>query len=225
MRPNEAPDARDRRAHAALLAHVLDADHPCVMARSVFIRDSFRLSTYGALAAPANAAMLWHDLVAFSAEFPQPVPRPVSFVACFEGPHPADELAFETALWKQLQAVHDIDQRHFDWCRDVESDPNDPSFSFSVGGRAFFLIGMHPLASRLARRTPMPAIVFNLHEQFVELRSQGKFDRVRDTVQARDKQLQGTVNPMAANFGDRSEAAQYSGREVGAQWVCPFATA
>ena len=69
----------------------------------------------------------------------------------------------------------------------------------------------------------MPVIVFNFHEQFVELRANGKFDAVRDKVQQRDKQLQGTINPMAADFGDRSEAAQYSGRHVGPEGKCPFA--
>ena len=71
----------------------------------------------------------------------------------------------------------------------------------------------------------MPTIVFNLHEQFVELRATGKFDGVRDKVQARDEQLQGTVNPMSADFGARSEAAQYSGRAVEREWVCPFSPA
>ena len=32
---------------------------------------------------------------------------------------------------------------------------------------------VHPQASRIARRTERPVIVFNLHEQFVELRTQG----------------------------------------------------
>ena len=66
----------------------------------------------------------------------------------------------------------------------------------------------------------MPVIVFNLHEQFVELREHGKFDKVRDTIQSRDKQLQGSVNPMSADHGDQSEAAQYSGRHVGDEWAC-----
>ena len=224
-RPDETPGRADQQAHAALRAHVLDDGYPCVMARSVFNRDAFRMATYGRLGDPASAAMLCHDLYAFSLEFPRPVQGAVSFVACFEGPECADEEAFEVALWRQLQAVHDLDKRQFEWSREVQSAPDDPDFSFSVGGRAFFLIGMHPRASRIARRTPMPTIVFNLHEQFVELRANGKFDGVRDKVQTRDEQLQGTVNPMSSDFGARSEAAQYSGRAVGSEWACPFSPA
>lgn len=221
-RPGDQPDETDRQAVDALRAHVLDADYPCLMSRSVFNRDAFRLSTYGELGHADNAALLCDDLYAFCAEFPAPVQGAVSFIACFGGAMPGNEIDFEIALWRQLQAIHDVDRRRFSWCAEVDCTPDSPKFSFSVGGRAFFIIGMHPQASRLARRTPMPAIVFNLHEQFVELRASGKFDGVRDKVQARDKLLQGSINPMAADFGERSEVAQYSGRSVGTDWVCPF---
>lgn len=220
--PTRALEAPDRKAWFALSRHVRARDYPCVMAKSVLNREATRLSTYGELGDAANATMLCHDLYAFCAEFPTPVEAPVSFIACFSGATAVTEIAFEDALWKQLQAVHDIDRRHFTWCPDVDSAPDSPSFSFSVGGRAFFLIGMHPQASRMARRTPMPAIVFNLHEQFVALRTAGTFDSVRDKVRARDELLQGSINPMTVDFGERSEAAQYAGRRVGSDWVCPF---
>ena len=225
FRTAEAPRDADQEAHAKLRSMVLDADYPCVMARSVFNRNTFRMATYGALGDAAIAAILCNDLYTFSAEFPRPVQGAVSFVASFEGPAFVDEAAFEVALWRQLQAVHDVDKRHFGWASEVGSHPDDANFSFSVGGRAYFLIGMHPRSSRIARRSAMPTIVFNLHEQFVELRATGKFDGVRDKVQTRDEQLQGTVNPMSADFGARSEAAQYSGRAVGREWVCPFSPA
>jgi uncharacterized protein len=220
--PERALTARDTAIVNAIRSHVLATDYPCVMARSVFNRDAFRLASYGALGAPCNALSLAEDLYEFSAESPAPVKGAVSFVACFDGIAPGDELSFEAALWAQLQALHEIDKKRFAWSEAVQSEPDSPDFSFSVGGRAFFLIGMHPAASRTARRTPLPMIVFNLHEQFVELREHGKFDKVRDTIQLRDKQLQGSVNPMSADYGERSEAAQYSGRDVGGEWACPF---
>jgi uncharacterized protein len=215
--------ARNVAAHEALREHVLASDYPCVMARSAFIRGTYHVRTYAQLGATDNAASLCHDLYAFSADFPAPVDGAVSFIACFGGPSEPDEQSFEQALWRQLQAVHEVDRTRFKWAADVDSAPQSSEFSFSVGARAFFLIGMHPAASRTARRTPMPMVVFNLHEQFVELRANGKFDGVRDKIQRRDKQLQGTINPMSADFGARSEAAQYSGRNVGPEWVCPFA--
>lgn len=222
FRPHEPLHARDRKAFEATQSLLRDAHYPCVMARSVVNRHACRLSTYEELGHPANATMLCHDLYAFCDEFPTPVSGAVSFIACFKGASVERESAFEAALWQQLEDVHEVDKQHFEWSREVDSDPASPNFSFSVGARAFFVIGMHPGASRLARRMPMPAIVFNLHEQFVELRKTGKFDGVRDTVQGRDMRLQGSINPMATDFGERSEAVQYSGRAVGRNWVCPF---
>lgn len=212
----------DQQACDALQAQVLSADYPCVMARSVFNHQAFRMGRYAALGDAGNAALLCHDLYEFSAEHPTPVGAAVSFIACFDGAVDADELSFERRMWAQLRALSEVDAQFFRWADDVDADPASPAFSFSIGGRAFFLIGMHAGASRLARCTPRPMIVFNLHEQFVELRRNGKFDGVRRAVQTRDLRLQGSVNPMSADFGARSEAAQYAGREVGRDWRCPF---
>jgi FPC/CPF motif-containing protein YcgG len=68
----------------------------------------------------------------------------------------------------------------------------------------------------------MPTLVFNLHEQFELLRQSGKFSQMRDKIRERDKQLQGSTNPMVSDYGSQSEAAQYSGRRVGPDWEAPF---
>jgi len=90
------------------------------------------------------------------------------------------------------------------------------------GGRALFVVGMHPASSRLARRFRWPALVFNPRAQFERLRAEGKFERLRTLVRERDVALQGTPNPTLADFGERSEARQYSGRETEPEWRCPF---
>ena len=109
------------------------------------------------------------------------------------------------------------------WDPGVSDDPADPRFSFSFAGTALFVIGLHPGASRLARRFPWPALVFNPHRQFERLRRQGRFDRLRDRIRARDAAVQGTINPNLADFGEQSEARQYSGRDTTtAAWTCPF---
>ena len=73
-------------------------------------------------------------------------------------------------------------------------------------------MGLHPKASRLARRAPFPCIVFNFHDQFEAMREDGKYARLQAAIRARDVALQGDVNPVLASFGDASEAHQYSGR-------------
>ena len=212
----------ERSAYEALSAKVLAEDYPCVMARSIFSRPSVRMGSYGVLGAPATTAVVCHDLYEFAREFPAPADEWVSFVAMFSPMGVNDESSFETLLWRQLRAMHDIDRQFFGWSAEVSDDPADPRFAFSIGGRAYFLVGMHPRASRMARQAALPIVVFNLHEQFERLRDGGQYERVRDKIRARDFSLQGSINPMLSGFGERSESREYSGRSVGADWRCPF---
>ena len=119
-----------------------------------------------------------------------------------------------------LQRLHNNDDE--DWDESVSPDPNDSDFSFSVKGKAFYIIGMHPNSSRLARQAPYCTVVFNLHWQFEKLREMGTYQKVKERIRKRDKALQGTINPILRDFGTDSETKQYSGREVEANWKCPF---
>ena len=65
-------------------------------------------------------------------------------------------------------------------------------------------------------------MVFNLHDQFERLRAEGKYETMREKILVRDEQLAGSRNPMLARHGDASEARQYSGRAVEADWTAPF---
>ena len=145
-----------------------------------------------------------------------------TFVAIFKGPRETDELQFENLFWRQLRQLHQLDAAHFEWDPHVQSDPADPHFSFSFGGRALYVIGLHANSSREARRFPWPALVFNPHEQFERLRADGKWKRMQETIRTRDLELQGSINPMLSDFGVESEARQYSGRAVEENWRAPF---
>ena len=104
----------------------------------------------------------------------------------------------------------------------VAEDPDNPHFSLSFGGEAFFVVGLHPQASRPARRFSSPVLVFNLHAQFERLRAEGRYEKLRAAILERDEALAGSVNPMLARHGEASEARQYSGRAVDADWRCPM---
>lgn len=140
----------------------------------------------------------------------------------FHGPRIRSEQHFEDLLWTQLQAMYSLDSNFFTWDKSVDSDPQSHHFSFSIGGRAMYVIGMHPQSSRLARTSLYPTMVFNLHEQFVRLRARGKFETMKQSIRMREMAFQGSINPMLASFGENSEARQYSGRAVPADWSCPF---
>jgi FPC/CPF motif-containing protein YcgG len=209
-------------AHTQFRGHVLDAAFPCVGAKSAFNRKRYRFGLYPSLAGTEAAHAVCHDLYEFSHEFEDAGDEAVTFVAMFDGPAPEDDQDFERQLWLQLQQMHELDARFHRWDERVSADPDSTEFSFSIGERAFFVVGLHPNASRVARRAPRPAIVFNLHEQFEALRARGKYESMKKIIRNRDVALQGSVNPVLENFGDSSEARQYSGRPVSAAWRCPF---
>lgn len=146
-----------------------------------------------------------------------------SFAVLFEGPRALDEAAFENALWARLQSMRDKDQ-WLSYARDprVAHDPRSPDFAFSIGGEGYFVVGMHPRASRASRRTPMPALVFNPFSQFEELRHAGRYDRMSDVIRKRDEAECGSPNPMLSHHGEESAARQFSGRALNDNWVCPL---
>jgi uncharacterized protein len=97
-----------------------------------------------------------------------------------------------------------------------------PPTRVSFAAEAYFVIGLHPKASRPARRFAVPAITFNPHDQFETLRRQDRYARLRERISKRDEALAGSRNPMLQAFGENSEATQYSGRIVDAAWQCPY---
>ena len=224
--PVPRPPAAPPRSHTAALradyeAFVLGADHPCVMAQTIFRQGVANIHAYEALACPYSATRLSADLRAYAAAYDPTDPNFVTFLAAFPREPYRDEPTFERLLWGMLQQLNDADPEP--WDARVSSDPTSDKFSFSVHGQAFYIVGLHPGASRMARRAPYATLVFNLHDQFERLRGMGAYTRVRNRIRRRDKRLQGSINPMLRDFGAGSEARQYAGRAVSADWVCPFA--
>jgi uncharacterized protein len=207
------------RAVADMVAH---PEYPCLGARSVFRRDAATTLVLDDLTdtTPGGSLDRLGRALRQFAEDADPEGDLVSFVVCFRGPVPEDEEEFERALWGVLQHLHDHDDQR--WAEGVAADPEHPHFAFSVAATAFFVVGLHPQASRVARRAPLPTLVFNLHEQFERMREEGRFERMRDTIRRRDTDLQGAPNPMAVDHGASSEARQYSGRAVPDGWSPPF---
>jgi FPC/CPF motif-containing protein YcgG len=209
-------------AHEQLRQAILGQFYPCTGAISAFNQRTYRFGLYPNLASDEAIRAVCHDLYCFSHEFQDLDDHFTTFVAMFRGPVIESEQHFEDLLWNQLQSMHALDSNFFNWDRSVDSDPLSHRFSFSIGGRAMYVIGMHPEASRIARTRQYPTMVFNLHEQFDRLRTRGKFETMKQTIRAREMSLQGSINPMLSSFGDNSEARQYSGRAVSDNWVCPF---
>ena len=212
-------DEADHVVVEAIESMVMHPDYPCLGAHSVFRQQNASVHVFDDLEDEGTPS----ELVVRLSEFADSVDADqgfASFVALFQQPSIRDERHFERVLWQLLQRLHDADPQP--WADGISPDPEDPHFAFSVGGTGFFVVGLHPQASRIARRAPLPTLVFNLHEQFEDLRASGKYPRMRDTIRRRDTAVQGTVNPMVNDHGDASEAVQYSGRAVGEEWQAPF---
>jgi FPC/CPF motif-containing protein YcgG len=210
----------DQAIEVAFKDFILTKDHPCMMAQNVFGQDHLDLYAYNEFPSRETAQKIYKDLKNYIENYDFESNEFYTFLAVFKGQKSFSETQFETALWKQLEFLHHIDNEV--WDPDVSDDPEKKDFSFSIGGKAFYMVGMHPNSSRKARQSPYPAIAFNLHWQFEKLREMGAFNTVRDKIRERDTELQGTINPMLEDFGENSEARQYSGRKVGEEWKCPF---
>lgn len=199
---------------------ILEKDHPCIMAQTVFTQNSVTINEYGEMGDSRNVKKLLKDLTEYVENYDFDSNDFQTLIATFPDSQIASEDEFELLLWKQLSDLAKADNQP--WDPEVSNDPDNDQFSFSLAGRAFYIVGMHPGSSRMARRSPYPSIAFNLHHQFEKLREMGVYHNVRDKIRERDKNLQGTINPTLEDFGERSEARQYSGKATKDEWTCPF---
>ena len=222
LTPGRAPSPLAALVHGSFRAHVLGPDFSCVGAKVAVNNNTYRFGLYGEMTSPEATAGLAHDLFEYERERPSFETDFASFVACFAAPAVWDEAEWERLLWSQLKGLHELDRPHHAWDSSVSSDPEDPDFSFSFAGTGFFVVGLHPASSRLPPRVPMPAHGINAPPPLERQRAQDRIERDRQAVRARDNKLQGSLNPNLSDYGERSEARQYSGRAVEDKWRCPF---
>lgn len=198
-------------------------EFPCVGAKAALARDQMRFVVGRDIRSGWDDLRILPSLLDLAKSYSEDPVLFQSLVVLFETDAQLDEEAFEENLWARLQSLTDKDE----WLGQppdpkVAHAPDDPHFSLSFGGEAFFVVGLHPGASRQARRFHRPALVFNLHDQFEQLRQSGRYEKLRSAILARDVALAGDINPMLARHGSISEARQYSGRIVDDDWQCPF---
>lgn len=202
---------------------VRDPAFCCLGAKSALAKQQLSILIARSVASSWDDLRIYPELLAFARRYRSEPKLFQSFAVLFAGPEALSEAEFERCLWDRLQSLSDKDGWNGEaYDERVSADPEDPHFSLSFGGEAFFVVGLHPNASRPSRRFEAPAMVFNLHDQFEQLRSQGSYEKMRQTILDRDLALSGSLNPMLSRHGEVSEARQYSGRGVGQDWVCPF---
>lgn len=206
--------------HSKLVSFINNG-HPCLGAQSVFNKKNYYFGIYDSLGSNNSTFGLSRDLMQFIIDYPPVENTLYSFIAIFQDRR-YSEVEFEKNLWKQLGKLHGEDKIFHKWDDSVSKNSADPNFSFSFAEKAFYIIGMHPDSSRKARRFEYPMLIFNYHEQFERLRANGIYNKMKNSIRKRDTEYSGSVNPMLEDFGEASEAKQYSGRIVDNKWKCPF---
>ena len=176
-------------AQAAFQKLVTDFSFPCIGAKATWNSGAVSFGFYERLANHTSTKNLAHDLEQFTRRnMQQAATQLATLIAVFRGPFDLDEREFEKLLRSQLQNLHDLDSQRFAWDARVSADLTEPEFLFSFAGQAYYVIGMHGNSSREARRFPWPTLVFNPHEEFERLRTDGNWKRMKQTIRARDYQ-------------------------------------
>lgn len=213
----------DDQLIAEFEAFVRSDDFPCVGAKSALVRDHLTIVVADAIESPTSDLDIYKAVCDFGENLDLDLAVVQSLVILFRQPGDHDEAAYENHLWSRLQCLHNIDVAVGEkWDDTVSADPNAAHFSMCVGGEPYFVVGLHPNASRPARRFSRPAMVFNSHKQFEKLREEGRYQKMQQVIRVRDSAIAGDINPMLDDHGFSSEARQYSGRAVGQDWKCPF---
>lgn len=110
-----------------------------------------RMRFYPAMGSTRSAEAVCRDLWALaSARRDQ---SPDTLIAVFKGPAIRDARHFESLMWRQLQTMHGVDARCFDWDDSVRGDAVRPVFS--IGGRPWQVQGAVPASDQA-----WPRIVF-----------------------------------------------------------------
>lgn len=203
---------------------ISDETYPCVAARAAMAHNHIPCFLANHMACPNDDSDILKFLYDFIDGFRKSKPGFRSAAILFKSPVESTPESFETLLWQRLQALSDLDAQKFKYDARVNRNSSASDFSFSLGEEAFFIIGLHPGSPRPSRRFKYPTLVFNPHVQFEQLRALNRYEKLKHIVRQRDVLYSGSVNPMLADFGDFSEAFQYSGRQYNGDWTCPLKT-
>ena len=204
------------------IAFLNNEEFPCVAAKAALSKDQIKFLVADHMACPKDDQSILSFLYNFIDQYRLSETQFHSACVIFKNPFPVYEKMFDQLLWMRLQALSDLDALKYDHDKRVSSDPSSPEFSFSLKEEAFYVIGMSPASSRDARHFKYPALVFNAHAQFEQLRSLNRYEKLKNIVRKKDMELSGSINPMLEDFGKSSEVHQYSGMQHDSSWKCPL---
>lgn len=199
-----------------------DKTFPCVAAKTASARAQMNCFVASHMGCPKDDADILQFIYDFVDTYRKTGTLFQSAVVLFEQPSVISETLFDAFFWQRLQSLKSLDAIQYGNDPRVDADPKSANFSFSLKEEAFFIIGMHPASSRPSRRFSRPAMVFNPHAQFEQLREAGQYPKMKNIIRKRDMDYSGSVNPMLDDFGNASEVFQYTGQQLSKDWQCPL---
>jgi FPC/CPF motif-containing protein YcgG len=201
---------------------VFSNNYPCIAALKTLSTGQYHTGVFGTLGEGDHSARLATALLELRDEQKKTGSLELSYFAVFPDLTEMDEEEFERRLWRELSLMTQVPDIDKTWDPAFSDNPEDKNFCFSLGGTAFFVVGMHANSSRISRRLRYPTLVFNVYEQFKELDRRNRYQPMIQANRKRDIQFQGDVNPMSEKYNDTWESIQFSGRNNSADWKCPF---
>lgn len=202
-------------------AFLRSEDFPCVAAKHAAGKEQIKIMLAGHMGCPGDDHAILSFIYSFTEMYREARPGFYSAAVIFRQPQSFTEDEFDALMWERLKALRALEARRFAHDSRVNENPASPDYSYSLMEEAFFIIGLHPQNSRVARRFAYPVLVFNPHGQFAGMKNDQRYEKMKAIVRKRDLAFSGSVNPMLTDFGEVSEAYQYSGRQYEAG-VCPF---
>ena len=210
----------DRDTYQAIGSLLSDRNYPCIAAIRSFAHGDFVVGSYPGFGSGRSSQDIAQDLKYFLKKQASSQSSYFTYFAQFKGGDDLTESEFENALWHELSCIASLSGAS--WDPTFSDNPEDKNFCFSFEGKAFFVVGLHPNASRKARKFRQPLLIFNLYDQFKQLMIEGKYDAMVKVNREKDRKFQGSVNPMAEKYAESWESIQFSGSENPSNWKCPF---
>ena len=215
----------EERIVSDYLAFLQQRDYPCIAAKAAVANGHVQCLVIDDMSSPAEDELIVSFLYDFVEYYRRSVKPYHTAAVIFRLPEIRQERRFDELLWERLAAFRDIDREHYKHDPRVDADPSSAHYSYSLKEEAFFILGLNPMSSRLARRFRYPAIIFNPHAEFEKLRNNHKYESMKTAVRKRDIHFSGSMNPMLKDFGEESEVFQYSGLQYDLTWQCPLKNA
>lgn len=195
---------------------------PCVAAKTALLRNSLNIFVASDLSSEKENQTILNFIYDFVDRYRNSKEMFSSVAIIFADSKIADEKTFEKLMWQKLQQLNELDSQNYSYDKRVSNDVDSEKFSFSLKEEAFFVVGLHPHSSRLARQFKYPTLVFNPHQQFEILREKNCFEKIKNATRKNDIKMSGSINPMLEDYGHSSETRQYSGMKYDNDWKCPL---